>query len=66
MMVNIFDLLEFLRFFEIFGLWKDVSEAPEGTTLHRWRHVVQGLILLVAAPVVLALPIWLLAVYFKP
>ncbi|KTC60974.1 MULTISPECIES: hypothetical protein [Pseudomonas syringae group] len=66
MMVNIFDLLELLRIFELLDFWKDARDAPEGTTLHRWRYVVQGLILLIAASVVLGLPLWLLALYFKP
>lgn len=66
MMVNIFDLLEFLRVFELWGFWKDARDAPEGTTLHSWRYVVQGLILLIAAPLLIALPLWLLVLYFKP
>ena len=65
MMVNIFDLLELLRFFELFGFWKDARDAAEGTRLHRWRYVVQGLIVLIVAPLVLALPLWIVLLLSK-
>ena len=57
MLINLGDLIELLRVFELRDLWRDARDAPEGSLLHRWRYVVQGIVLLILLPLVLALPI---------
>lgn len=57
MLINLGDLIELLRIFELWDLWRDTRNAPEGSLLHRWRYVVRGIVLLIVLPLVLALPI---------
>jgi hypothetical protein len=61
MRINFLDLLELFRILELWDLWKHARDAREGTRLHRWRYVAQGIILIIVAPFLLALP--LLIVY---
>lgn len=62
---DIGNLLELLRFVELWDLWKDARNAPEGSQLYRWRYVVQGIVLLIAVPLLLMLPLWVLFLLFK-
>lgn len=65
MRVHIGDILELLRLFELRDLWKDARDAPEGTTLHRWRHVVQGLVLVISVSLLLTLPLLIVCLILK-
>lgn len=60
MRMDIWGLFELLRLLDLWDLWKDARDAPEGTTLYRWRYVVKGIVLLIVAPIVLALPLWII------
>lgn len=66
MRINFLDLLELLRLLDLWDFWKSARDAREGTTLHRWRHVVQGLVLIVIVPFILALPLLIVYLISKP
>jgi hypothetical protein len=65
MLISLWDLMDFIRVFEIWDLWKAARAAPEGTRLHRWRYVVQGIVLLILLPLVLGLPVWITILLLK-
>ena len=66
MRINFLDLLELFRAFELWDFWKSAKAARKGTTLYRWRYVVQGLVLIVAVPLFLALPLLIVYLISKP
>ncbi|MCI8211173.1 hypothetical protein AUC61_16720 [Pseudomonas sp. S25] len=66
MRADIGDVFELLRILDLWDWWKDARNAPEGTRLYRWRYLVQGLVLLVGVPLVLALPLWVMFLFLKP
>ena len=65
MLIDLGDLIDFLRVFELWDLWKAARDAPEGSRLYRWRYVVRGVILVTAGSLALLLLLWIMALLLK-
>lgn len=50
MRIDLPDLWDLLNILDVVDWWKAARDAEPGTKMHRWRYVVQGLVLLVMIP----------------
>ncbi|WP_206297709.1 hypothetical protein, partial [Pseudomonas viridiflava] len=65
MLIDLGDLIDFLRVFELWDFWKAARDAPEGSRLYRWRYVIRGVILVIVVPLALLLLLWIMALFLK-
>ncbi|MEE4227552.1 hypothetical protein [Pseudomonas viridiflava] len=65
MLIDLGDLIDFLRMFELWDFWKAARDAPEGSRLYRWRYVIRGVILVIVVLLALLLLLSLMALLLK-
>lgn len=65
MLINLGDLVDFLRVLELWDFWKAARDASEDSRIYRWRYVIRGVILVLVVPLVLLLPLWIMALLLE-